>query len=269
MTQTTFPITRERHGEKKWLRFKNLSFATEASLTPVGISETLNAARVFPLGFVEIAGRLSLSAIMGLKAGQNLFVGANGRWLAQHLPIAFQHYPFSLGKAGDQNNALFVDEASGLLIDNAVGEEGFPVFDAEGNATAETKQVLEQLGTARRGFEVVQHACAVIAAKGLLEPWPVVYKENDKEIRIEGIQRISEPALNALPAAELVALREAGGLAIAYCQLFSIGNVGTLMQLMAARAKAVRERMTVPQHSFTPQEDDNLKIDWNLFLQDK
>lgn len=269
MTRTVHPITRERHATKKWLPFPDLGFAAHVAVTPLVIAEVLAAARAFPLGFLDLNGRPCLEAILGLKPDRNLFVGPDGRWLGQHLPASFRSYPFSLGRAG-QTVALCVDEASGLVRDLAVGEDGAPFFDPDGQASAPTRAMLDQLAEARKGFEVTERATAAIVECGLLEPWPINYKDDGVDRRIDGISRISETALNALPADDLTALRDSGGLAVAYCQLFSMGNLATLGQLRAAHAQAAAmpPAPAPARPFFVPKEDDSLKIDWAAFLKE-
>ncbi len=269
MTRTVHPITRERHGTKKWLPFQDLGFAAHAAITPLIISEVLPAARAFPLGFLDMGGRPCLEAILGLKPDRNLFVGTNGRWLGQHLPASFRSYPFSLGQTG-RTVALCVEEGSGLIRDLAVGEEGAPFFDLDGSASAPTRAMLDQLAEARKGFEITERATAAIVECGLLEPWPIRYQDEGADRRIEGVSRISETALNALAPDDLAALRDSGGLAVAYCQLFSMANLATLGQLWASHAQAAaRPPAPAPARPFfVPKEDDSLKIDWATFLKE-
>ena len=72
---------------------------------------------------------------------------------------------------------------------------------------------------------------------------------------------MTEPLKNSL-------LRNAGGLAVAYSQLFSMGNLAMLATLSNARERAAKQRMAIPANSFISEDDGNLKIDWATFLKD-
>jgi hypothetical protein len=268
MADTLHMVTRERHTYKKWFRSRDYHFAAAFNMVPVSAAEMIHMARAFPLAFVEIDGAPMLVALFSLKAGNNLFVAPDGRWLASYVPAALQHYPFSLGKKADGGFALCVNESSGLIRDAAVGEEGFPFFGHDGTPSRETQEAVDTLSKVRLGLQTVQAAGALLAGKKLLEPWPITAQEESGNRKIDGVLRISEPALNAIGAEDLVALRNTGGLAIAYSQLFSMGNLATLGSLTSARERAAKQRMAIPANSFISEDDGNLKIDWATFLKD-
>jgi hypothetical protein len=269
MPETLHVITRERHLHKKWQRPTGYGFAASINLAPVGAPEIAHAGRAFPLAFVDMEDGATLVALFSLHRDRNLFVAPDGRWLASHVPAALQNFPFSLGRQADGKFALCVNEASGLIRDTAVGEHGFPFFASDGTPTRETQAIADSLTRARRSLDVVRNAVAALATRGLLEPWPVVAKEETGDRRIGGLKRINEAALNAAGADDLVALRDCGALATAYCQLFSMGNISVLGSLAGAQDRAKRQRMAIPANSFIPEDDGNLKIDWSTFLKDE
>jgi len=268
MTETLHVVNRERHAHKKWLRPADFRFAASIHTVPVGAAEMTSAARAFPLAFVEADGIYELVAIFSLQAGRNLFVSPTGRWLAHFVPAALGAYPFALGRKKDGNLALCVNEESGLVKDAAVGETGVPFFEHDGAPSAETRQLVESLTTARRGFDAVEDAVAEIVRYNLLEPWPITGRDESGDRTITGLARINESALNGIGANELLALRDTGALAIAYCQLVSMGNIMLLGRLAGAYNQARVQRMTIPPNSFMAEDDGNLKIDWDQFLKD-
>ena len=268
MADTLHMVTRERHTYKKWFRSRDYHFATGFNMMPVSAAEMIHMARAFPLAFVEIDGVPTLVALFSLKVGHNLFVAPDGRWLGGYVPAALQHYPFSLGKKADGAFALCVNESSGLIRDMAVGEEGFPFFGHDGTPSRETQEAVDTLSKVRLGLQTVRTAGAMLLEKKLLEPWPITAPDEAGPRKIDGVLRISEPALNAVGAEDLLALRNCGGLAIAYSQLFSMGNLGTLGSLTGAHGRAAKQRMAIPANSFISEDDGNLKIDWATFLKD-
>jgi hypothetical protein len=261
MTPQPHLVTRDRHGAKKWLRHTGYTFAGPINVAPIAAAELSHAARALPLAFVLQDDKPVLVALMGLLPGQNLFVAPDGRWLGLYVPAALRGYPFRLGRTdGEGNNfALLVDEASELVIDQAIGEEGIAFFDEAGNPHPETQKVLEFLAKTRQSMEMAERAVAALADKGVLETWPLQIKDGDNERQVAGVSRINEAALNALSPA------------IAYAQLLSIGNLAVLSTLAQAHAKVHAQkaaRMTIPAGSFVPEDDGELKIDWNALFKD-
>jgi len=268
MSQSIQPVTARRHATKKWFNPTTYHFVAGNQFVPVSAPEIAAAGRSFLLAFAEAKPLPVLVALLGVRPGKNLFVAPNGRWMGTHLPMAFQRYPFSLVKADDGDFALHFDEASGLLKDAAAGEEGFPFFDEEGALAPHTRHVLEYIARSIKGEEVVRRATAALVQHKLLEPWPLSIQMAEGPVQIGGLRRVSEPALGALGATELAAVRDAGGLAVAYCQLFSTSNTSTLTAMEKVHREhqeRERKRMAIPEHSFLP-DDDNLKIDWETLL---
>ncbi len=262
-------VTRERYTYKKWLPFSDYRFAAAVSAIPLAASEVFDAARAFSLAFMDIDGGLTLAAVLGLRSGQSLFVAPDGRWLGAHVPFALRAYPFNLGRTAEGRFVLCVNEGSGLIRDAAVGEDGTPFFGADGKPAPETQQIVDALTQARRGFDTIRAATAALAERNLLEPWPLTARDESGERRIGGLMRVNEAALNAVDADDLMALRDAGGLAIAYGQLLSMGNLPTLGSLADAHNRAATQRNAgVAVQNFLLEDDGNLKIDWTTFLED-
>ncbi|GHD12804.1 SapC family protein [Tianweitania populi] len=266
MTSDFRPISRERHATKKWLAPRDMRFAADRHIVPIVNAEIGHAARALPLSFVKTGDATTLVAVLGLTPGRNLMVGANGRWLAMYTPALLRSHPFRLAKTGEDKLVLCVDEASGLVIESAVGETGAPFFDAAGQIAPETTSMMNFVSTLQQAEAATANAVRGIEAAGLLEPWPITTGEGAGAAQVQGLLRINEAALNALDATALHQLRQSGGLAIAYAQLISAGNLQMLTTLLAATQKAEQQRMTVPEKSFLSEDDGSLKIDWNTFL---
>ena len=164
----------------------------------------------------------------------NLFVAPNGRWLGRYVPAALRSHPFRLARTEDERLALCIDEDSGLLG----AEEVEPFFDAGGEVAAPLKQVMDFLTQVETNRVTTQGVCDRLQAHGLIQPWPVKVQGADGERTLEGLFRIDEAALNALPAEALVELRDAGALSLAYCQLLSMQQLSLLGELAQARAAA-------------------------------
>ncbi len=68
-------VSRERHADKKWLRFKGYAFAAADTVAPLVGVELARAALAMPCAFLEQSGRYTLVAVLSLIPGRNMFVG--------------------------------------------------------------------------------------------------------------------------------------------------------------------------------------------------
>jgi hypothetical protein len=234
------PVSKETHASKRWKRTASFAFAAKDAVAPLVAQELPSALMHLPMGFIKQEELFIPVAILGLLPGQNLFVAPDGRWLGGYTPAAFRAYPFQLANTEDGQRVLVIDEASGLVSDT----EGEPFFDEEGNPAKALKDVLEFLSQVQSNRELTQRICAVLAKHQLIQPWPINVQGDGGERKVEGLFRIDEAAMNALPAEAFGALRQAGALPIAYCQLLSMQHIQMLARLAQAQAQAIAKRPT-------------------------
>src|SRR5690606_38657542 len=97
-----------------------------------------------------------------------------------------------------------------------------------------------------RSTEHARKAARMLAELGVLDPWSMPLEKKDQ---LEtGLSKVNETRLNSISGEELVRLRDAGALAIAYAQLLSmrnIENLARLAQLQGEHAKANTTRSPV------------------------
>ena len=270
MDQTIVPITPERHGGKVWNRRSGYAHAATQTAAVMCNNELALAVRTLPMCFVLIDGEPTLVALLCLIPGQNLFVAPDGRWIGGYVPKALRTYPFRLAPTGETDRfALLIDEASGLIGDEAAGGGGTPFFNADGEAAEDTRKVLDFLFDVHRGQLICRHAATVLADKDLIEPWPLTAEHDGAVKNIAGISRVAEARLAELTGQDLVELRDCGALAMAYMQLASMANLRQIKALARAHRKFAEDRsqrMQIPAGSFIDEADDEMKIDWDAVL---
>lgn len=231
-------ITFERHALKRWLRHDNHSATAGDTLCTLVLQELPKAAVVMPIGFVADGDKFVPVAIQGLKAGKNLLVNHEGRWVLPYVPAAYRGHPFRLAISSDGSQVLCVDEDSDYLSDI----EGESFFDEEGLPTEALKNVFEFFSQIEVDRILTHAACAILHKHNLIQPWLINVQEEQGERQVEGIHRVDEVALNALSAEALAEVRDAGGLTIAYCQIISMQHIHLLGQLAHAHAEADKQR---------------------------
>jgi len=224
------PVTRDRHGSQRCLRFTNYDFARQDAVAPLVSHEMRRAVIFLPTAFVQRQERYVLVAVQGLASRRNLLVSADGHWLGGYIPAAYRAYPFALADMEDGRRVLCVNESSGLLTQDT--SQGEPFFDDDGTLAKPVAEIMEFLSQLRAAQAETERACAALKEHALLRPWQIQLKAGAGEPRkVQGLFCIDEAALNALPATGLAALRDAGALKMAYAQLLSMQHLPMLGKL--------------------------------------
>ena len=246
------PVTPQQHGALRWKRFAAYTFAAEDAVVPLVAHEVSRAAMALPLAFVKAPAKggetaattYVLMAVLGLGKGQNLFVAPDGRWLGSYIPSAYRGYPFQLANTPDGQQVLCLRNGSGLVSDTEGDTGGERFFDDDGQPSQAVKEVLGFLTQVAQNRQVTQRIVALLAEKGLIQPWSIKTQSQAGERAIEGLYRIDEAKLNELSAEDLKALQTAGALPLAYAQLLSMQHLQTLGKLAQARASQPEVRPT-------------------------
>lgn len=236
-------ISRERHASQRWQRHTSYAFAAHETVVPLAAAELPKAAMSLPLAFIEQDGGFVPVAVLGLQAGSNLLVGAEGRWMGAYIPAALRSHPFRLAPTEDGQQVLCIDEESGLVTGGPAGERFFNDDGQTAQATLDILHFLNQLDQSRLATLV---ACAVLQKHQLIRPWPIAVKTDAGEQQIAGLFQIDEAALIQLPGEVLHELAQAGALPVAYCQLLSMQHLPLLGQLAQARAKVAAPAPPAP-----------------------
>lgn len=231
-------VSRERHGSKRWLRYTSYAFALKDAVLPLSLSELPKAVMSLPIGFIEQDGQFTPVAIMGLQPEKNLFVAPDGRWIQSYIPAACRAYPFRVAHTPEGQQVLCFDEDSGLLSD---GPEGEPFFTESGEPAPVVMQAFEFLAKTEQSRQHTAAACALLREKNLIKPWPLTLRTEAGEQHIGGLFQIDEEALNQLSAEDLKAVRDAGGITVAYCQMLSMQHLPVLGELAEAHARLAKE----------------------------
>ncbi len=148
-------------------------------------------------------------------------------------PRVLRGYPFALADNNQGKKVLCIEESH--LSD----DQRQPLFDEEGNLTKPVQDTLNFLNQCERNRKVTQAACQELQKAGVIEKWDLQVKqsEDNDPVKIDGLYRISEKALNELDKETFADLRNNGALGLAYAQLFSMNQVSRLAELAKYHAK--------------------------------
>lgn len=223
------PLSREFHAGKRWLRYDGYSFTAADTICPLVVQEVTRAMLSLPIAFIPQKDAFVLVALQGLVQGKNLLVTADGRWRSGYIPAHYRSHPFLLASSADNQQVLCVNEGSGLIVE---GNDGEPFFEEGGNLTSAVSEILTFLTQIASNRQSTAQICAQLQQYQLLQPWPITVQAAAGPHNVEGLYRIDEPALNKLPADDLMALRDSGALLTAYCQLLSMQHLPALTRVL-------------------------------------
>lgn len=256
-------VTRERYSHKRWTRYNTYKFTANSAIVPIVASEAPKAVMVFPLALTREGEGYGLSAVLSFQPNQNLFVTHDGRWIGSYIPSRFRSYPFAMLPTETGEQVLCIDEESGLVTDEDIGER---FFDADGAVAEATRKIVEFLTIVQRDREKTLLACKALSDSGVVVPWDITVKAAEGERRIEGLFKVDETALNALSVEAFELLRQSGALPIAYCQMLSMQHLAGLGKLAEAHAARRSQDEKLMKTVFSPPETGEFDIDWNSFV---
>ncbi|GAM98486.1 sapC-like S-layer protein [alpha proteobacterium U9-1i] len=230
------PLSVEKHRGLGVSQVANpFSFLADTHLVPLTVDEFGLAAVCYPIIF-DTQSKTPL-AVMGLRPGMNVFLGADGSLDPEvYLPAFARRYPFLPVIAPPQPNAPTPTDAEAerllVCIDRSAkmlsNKPEQPFFDGDqpSRFTQEAIQFCREFDMlGRRTQEFVK----LMDQHGLFELTPLALPRMksdgtpDEPQKIGEYLRISEAKLNALPKETFLDLRDRGVTAVMHAHLLSLG----------------------------------------------
>ncbi|MDR3512967.1 MAG: SapC family protein [Caulobacteraceae bacterium] len=219
------PLDSSRHRKLGMLRSdRPFSFAARQHFVPLHVGEFAPAATNYPIIFA--GEQRAPLAVMGVNAGENLFISAEGVFrTGAYVPAFIRRYPFVVARDQqldrmvvciDRDFALFTENKPDVML----FEDGQPSaftkgcidfcsqFDADSQMTQSFVKLLGDLDL----FESKQTTFAPRAADGTT---------GEPQLVAEYFA-VSEERLKKLPDAKLAELRDNGALAQIYAHMVSL-----------------------------------------------
>ena len=230
MFKKVVPVNKERHALKKIKEVSGFSFASGFHIAYVTLQEFARAASIFPIVFLEDKEQDEFRpvAMLGLNAGENLFVGKDGAWRAgAYVPAYVRRYPFALAKSEQAGNfTLCVDLASPRLGPKG----GQPLFDGA-NASELTKSAMQFCIAFEQELEATRRIMEAVHAAELLVPnQATVTRPTGSSLSLTDFLVVDEAKLGALSDEAFGKLRAAGALPLIYGHLASRAVWPALLQ---------------------------------------
>ena len=222
----TVQLDNVTHRDLRIVTTRGAAWGDDQMSSPVFLSEFRSAQASYPIVLQQSGdGGYHPVALMGLRAGENLFLDAHG-WDAHYIPLAIERGPFMIGR-GDSELMVHLDMDSPRIGRG----EGAPVFLPHGGASEYLDRINSVLLTIHQGVEALPAFNAALARHGLVESFVMDVEAADgSNNRLAGFFTIDEDALAALDAAALAELHAAGYLSAIYMMVASIAHFRDLVE---------------------------------------
>lgn len=219
-------VSRTQHAESRYQPRQGYRFAAGQAVASIVLAELGKLLPHYVLGFIYQGEQYQPVALLGLDSQTNLYVAPNGKWLGSYVPASLRGYPLTLANTENQQQVLCI--AQDHLLE---GEWGEPLFDAGGQLSERAQQTLTFLRECEKNRQLTQQATKALDEGGVIEPWPLQIERGagQEPLKINGLYRVNEKALNSMDAEAYTRLR-GGPMALAHAQLFSMGQLNQLVE---------------------------------------
>ncbi|MDY0072445.1 MAG: SapC family protein [Thauera sp.] len=254
------PVSRSAFAARRFQRFSTYRHAADRTVVALAAQEINQACTSMPICFIEApdGSGLTTVALLGLLAGQNLYVAPDGRWIGPYIPALLRVWPFSLARADDKQ-LLCVDVASGLISEGDAGER---FYEDDGEPSHFTLQTLEALKQHQAGTRSLQRLVAALQAEQLITPWLLKVPVAGAERSLSGLWRIDEQRLADLPPDALARIHQAGALPLVYSQLISMQHARLLVKFAGELQRAELAQRQAASSSLMPTKDGELDLEF-------
>lgn len=238
--ETAVPVSSGRHGKCSIEAGQGFGYAGKINSVPLTAVEFPLAAAEYAIVFAQNGGDVVPVAILGARAGENLYVRDDGGWNAKYIPAFIRRYPFVFADKEDGKSfTLCVDEAFQGL--NYQGR-GQALFTPDGQRTPYVDNVLKFLQEYSAQFLRTQAFCRKVAELQLLEPMQAQFTlAGGRKMSLTGFHAVDRKRLKALPPQTLAELAASDELELLYLHLQSMRNFA-----------AVKDKLAVSQPEAAP-----------------
>lgn len=240
------PVSQRSHGDLSVKTGNNFAFASEVNSVPLMAAEFANAAAEYAVVFAGDGDGIIPVVLLGVRDGENLYVGEDGSWGGRYVPAFLRRYPFVFASSDDGANfTLCVDEEFEGCNRKGRGER---LFDGDGERTLYLQNVLGFLQAYQVQFQRTQALTKRLNDLGLFEAMQARFTLRDgKMLMLSGFQAVSRERLKALSGDQLAELAQADELELIYLHLQSMRHLSATAERMGAGAVSSKDEESAPE----------------------
>lgn len=231
MFKKLVPLNKDIHANVKIKAIDDFNFAKEFHISSLMVHEFSRAASVYPIVFLEDKENDTFRPIvlLGLDAGENVFVDAEGSWQASYVPAIIRRYPFALAKLSDQPDqfTVCIDEEASVVSK----DEGKALFDENGDPTPVIDNVKKYLGEMQQMELFTIGFAEYLSENNLFTPLNMRVNYGGKIRSVTGCYVVNEERLNNLSDKKFLELREKRYIAPIFSHLTSLSQLERLAML--------------------------------------
>jgi hypothetical protein len=239
--QNVTPLSREAHRRLKLKPVQGFFFAAQTHWLPIAGAEFYQAARSYPIVFVNetVDGKDEIAPILlvGLEQGHNDYVDDKRQWKPDtYLPAFVRRYPFVLAVTPQKESefTVCIDAASDALSET----EGQPLLGSDGSPTPLLNELMGFMNNYAAEMRRTRRFVDAIKKLDLLEKRSAQIRAPDgSQFNLKDFLLVSEEKFAKLGAQELADLHKEGFLGLLFAHLMSLGNLPMLFDLHRARKK--------------------------------
>jgi hypothetical protein len=237
MFKRLVPVNKDRHAQLRVKPTANFEFARDFHIASLMMHEFSRAASLYPVVFLEDKARDEFRPVvlLGLEAGENLFVDAQGQWQGGYVPAIIRRYPFALASTGEAAQfTVCIDEDSPLVSES----DGVPLFQADGSPAEALENVKRYLGELQQMDAFTAMCCQYLAEHNMFTPLNMRVQQTGQVRNITGCYVVNEERLYNLSDERFLELRDRRYLPAIYAHLGSLAQIDRLIKLKEGRGHA-------------------------------
>jgi len=222
----------------------NFSFARDTTAVLLAGVEFAEALREYPIVFIRGQDQqMRPVALLGVRDGENLFVGEEGKWDARYVPAFVRRYPFVMAEGSAQGDLMVcIDEDCTALNAN----HGDLLINAEGRMEPRMNEVMQFLQNFQQEFARTEMLAKQLDELGLFVQQGARFDTgNGETFQLNDFYLIDEAKFGQIEDAKLPGLFRSGALGLAYLHLASLGNMRKLLDRVSVRSAAQKQAESV------------------------
>lgn len=225
--QGVVPLTREQHGQFYIERLDNFIYTKDINTVYVFCMEFMRVAKEYPILFNMKTEEVHPVALLGLQAGKNEFLAADGTWRGEYVPCYVRRYPFILIDESNSGEAIIGIDNEYLGL-NKLGK-GVPLFGQmdDGPMLTEVKDFCRKFQT---HIDRTRKFCQRMKELDLLVPVRVADQKLAGSVELDGYAVVERQRIWDLDDDVLLDLMKTDTMELLYMHLFSIGLLYTFKE---------------------------------------
>lgn len=230
--KSAVPVSSEVHKDLSVRTDAGFAFAHSANSVPLVAAEFRAASLDYTIVFAGEADQMIPTVILGLKDGENQYLGADGQWNGRYVPAFVRRYPFVFAASddGDTFTLCIDDQYDGCNRDG----EGEALFDSRGEQTQYLKNVLDFTREYQAQFARTRAFCDRLVELDLLDPMHAEYTTPQGEARrLTGFSAVNRDKVKALTGDVLERMLKTDELELLFIHLQSMNNLQPLLERSA------------------------------------